>query len=206
MYSGSTQATLTDTNSISILWVNQAKYLCFLYVGHETRELKIADGTSVKMTLNALATNLNEVVVTGYESERIKDIAGSVSIVKPKELLAVPAGQVEQMLQGRVAGLSVITTGEPGSESIIRLHGIGNFGDTKPLYIVDGVQADINSLNPYDIESIQVLKDAGAYAIYGVRGANGVIVATTRKGKIGKPTIAFDFYIGETFPIRRKRF
>ena len=115
----------------------------------------------------------------------------------------MPAGQVEQMLQGRVAGLNVITSGEPGSASNIRLHGIGNFGDVTPLYIVDGVEGNINSLNPYDIESVQVLKDAGAYSIYGVRGANGVIVVTTRKGKSGKTKLTYDFYFGYTKPLEK---
>ena len=114
----------------------------------------------------------------------------------------MPAGQVEQMLQGRVAGFTVITSGMPGSPSNVRIHGIGNFGDVTPLYIIDGVQGDINNLNPDDIASVQVLKDAGAYSIYGVRGANGVIVVTTRSGKPGKTRINYDFYIGTTRPLK----
>ena len=105
------------------------------------------------------------------------------------------------MLQGRAAGLTVITSGEPGGASIVKLHGNGNFGDVTPLYIIDGVQGNINNLNPNDIESLQVLKDAGAYAIYGVRGANGVIVITTRKGKSGKAKINYDFFIGTQRPL-----
>ena len=126
-------------------------------------------------------SNLDEVVVTGYTSQKVKEITGSVAIVKPKELTAVPAGQVENMLQGRVAGLNVVNTGQPGQGAQISLGGYGNFGNTTPLYIIDGVQGDINSLNPNDVESLQVLKDAGSASIYGVRGANGVIVITTKR-------------------------
>jgi TonB-dependent SusC/RagA subfamily outer membrane receptor len=90
----------------------------------------------------------------------------------------------------------------PGGKSNVRIHGIGNFGDVTPLYIIDGVQGDINNLNPEDIESLQVLKDAGAYSIYGVRGANGVIVVTTKSGKEGKTKISYDFYIGRTTPLK----
>src|SRR5204863_4533137 len=104
---------------------------------------------------------------------------------------------------GRVAGLNIITSGEPGTPATIRLHGIGNFGDVTPLYIIDGVQGDVNLINPYDIESLQVLKDAGAYSIYGVRGANGAIIITTKKGKSGKAKISYDFYIGVQQPLKK---
>lgn len=171
------------------------------FVGYVNREVKLVEHVMLNILLTALAIDLDEVLVTGYTSQRVKEITGSVASVKTKDLLAVPAGQVEQMLQGRVAGMNVITSGEPGSNSIIRIHGIGNFGDMTPLYIIDGVQGNINNLNPNDIESLQVLKDAGAYAIYGVRGANGVIVITTRKGKVGKTRVRYDFYIGSTRPL-----
>jgi TonB-linked SusC/RagA family outer membrane protein len=105
------------------------------------------------------------------------------------------------MLQGRAAGLTVITSGEPGAPANIRIHGIGNFGDVRPLYIIDGVQGDINSINPDDIESLQVLKDASAYSIYGVRGANGVIIVTTQKGKSGRTRISYDMYLGWQQPL-----
>ena len=107
------------------------------------------------------------------------------------------------MLQGRVAGLTVINSSVPGAPSQVYLHGIGNFGNVTPLYIIDGVEGSINNLNPYDIESLQVLKDAGAYSIYGVRGANGAIVITTKKGKSGKAKISYDFYIGLQQPLKK---
>jgi TonB-linked SusC/RagA family outer membrane protein len=172
------------------------------YVGYRSRILKIGSEPSVKISLYESVISLDEVVVTGYTAQKVKEITGSVAIVKPKDLTAIPAGQVEQMLQGRVAGLNVITSGQPGSASNVRLHGIGNFGDVTPLYIIDGIEGNINSLNPYDIETLQVLKDAGAYAIYGVRGANGVIVITTRKGKSRQSSINFSLYTGWQTPLK----
>ncbi|HMH33977.1 MAG TPA: SusC/RagA family TonB-linked outer membrane protein [Puia sp.] len=203
---GSSSGTQSDSTGHFSILAKKGDLLVFSFIGYETQSIRIEDDMVLHVLLTALVNNLNEVVVTGYVSEIAKNISGSVAIVKPRDLVAVPAGQVEQMLQGRVAGLTVITSGEPGSESNIRLHGIGNFGDVTPLYIIDGVQGDINSLNPYDIESLQVLKDAGAYSIYGVRGANGVIVITTKKGKTGKPAIAYDAYVGETFPTQGLHF
>ncbi|MEO5582910.1 MAG: TonB-dependent receptor plug domain-containing protein, partial [Saprospiraceae bacterium] len=176
--------------------------LIISFIGYTTQQVIIENETNLKVILITNLVALDEVVIVGYTSQRVKEITGSVAIIKPKDLISVPAGQVEQMLQGRVAGLNVITSGMPGGASNVRLHGIGNFGDVTPLYIIDGVQGDINNLNPNDIESIQVLKDAGAASIYGVRGSNGVIVITTRNGKQGKTRISYDFYIGSTRPLK----
>ena len=173
------------------------------FIGYKPVKLKLTNEKEVSIMLTTVAFNLDEVILTGYTSQKVKEITGSVSTVKPRDLTSVPAGQVEQMLQGRVAGLTVITSGEPGLPATIRLHGIGNFGDVTPLYIIDGTPGNINSINPYDIESLQVLKDAGAYSIYGVRGANGVIVVTTKKGKAGKARISYDFYISTTQPRKK---
>ncbi len=164
--------------------------------GYKPREIQTANKAIINISLEESIVSLDEVVVTGYTTQKVKEITGSVSIVKPKELVAVPAGQVEQMLQGRAAGLTVISSGDPGAPVNIRIHGVGNFGDVAPLYIIDGIPGDLNALNPYDIESLQVLKDAGSYSVYGVRGANGVIVVTTKKGKQGKTRINYDGYVG----------
>jgi TonB-linked SusC/RagA family outer membrane protein len=198
-----TMGTMSGEDGSFSISAKKGDILVFSSVGFKQEKINVENDTIIKISLSLLAANLNEVVVTGYTAQKIKEIAGSVAVVNPKQLIEVPAGQTEQMLQGRVAGLTVITTGEPGSSSNIRIHGIGNFGDVTPLYIIDGVQGDINSLNPYDIESLQVLKDAGAYAIYGVRGSNGVIVVTTKKGKAGKTKINYDFYIGVQEPLHK---
>lgn len=133
-------------------------------------------------------------------SSEKKDITGSVSVVNVRDLKAVPAGSGEQLLQGRASGVNVITSGQPGSGSNIRIRGITSFGNVDPLYIIDGVQGSIRDLNANDIESIQVLKDAGAASIYGVRGSNGVIIVTTKRGKSGKATVTYDAYVGTQRP------
>ncbi|MES1214600.1 MAG: SusC/RagA family TonB-linked outer membrane protein [Bacteroidota bacterium] len=196
--------TLTSSDGGFDIDAGKGDKLEFSFIGYKTTEINVGNEPTINLSLPLLGINLDEVVVTGYTSQRIKEITGSVAIVKTKDLVAVPEGQLEQMLQGRVAGLTVISSGEPGTPVNVRLHGIGNFGDVTPLYIVDGLEMkNINNLNPYDIESIQVLKDAGTYSIYGVRGANGVIVITTKKGKPGKTRISYDFYIGRQIPLKK---
>jgi TonB-linked SusC/RagA family outer membrane protein len=178
--------------------------LTFSMVGYQSLDVNTGGKKTVNIRLSLLAINLDEVIVTGYTYQRIKEVTGSVAVVKPADLIAVPAGQTEQMLQGRVAGLTVLSSGEPGTPVTVRLHGIGNFGNVTPLYIVDGLEMqNINNLNPYDVESLQVLKDAGTYSIYGARGANGVIVITTKKGRQGKTRVSYDFYAGDQLPLKR---
>ena len=172
------------------------------HIGYETKRVRLSDITILNISLSPTAINLDEVLISGYTSQKIKELTGSVSSVKPKDLVAIPAGITEQMLQGRAAGLTVITSGEPGAPANIRIRGMGNFGDVRPLYIIDEVQGDINSINPDDIESLLVLKDASAFSIYGVRGANGVIVVTTKKGKPGKPRITYDMFVGWQQPLQ----
>jgi TonB-dependent SusC/RagA subfamily outer membrane receptor len=174
------------------------------FIGYVLKQIEIGNDVYLNIQLQESVSNLEDVVMVGYIREKIKEITGSVAVVKSNDLTEVPAGQVEQMLQGKVAGLNVITSGEPGAPANTRLHGIGNFGDVTPLYIIDGVQGNINTINPYDIESLQVLKDAGAYAIYGVRGANGVIVVTTKKGHNSKTSISYNGYIGLQEPLHKE--
>jgi TonB-linked SusC/RagA family outer membrane protein len=200
---GSNRNTITDSTGSFSIMIKPGDVLLVSFIGYKSRQIETGNDVIINVALEELIINLNEVVVTGYTTQRVKEITGSVAVVKPKDLTAIPAGQVEQMLQGRVAGLNVITSGQPGAASNVRLHGIGNFGDVTPLYIIDGVQGNINNLNPNDIESMQVLKDAGAYAIYGVRGANGVIIITTRNGKNGKTKISYDFYMGSQQPLKK---
>src|SRR6266542_1739159 len=147
------RATTTEANGHFRIAAKTGDILIVSYVGYRTKEIKLDNETSLKISLYESIANLDEIIVTGYTSQKIKEITGSVSVVKPKELVAVPAGQVEQMLQGRVAGLTVITSGEPGAQSQVYLHGAGNFGNVTPLYIIDGVGGNINSLNLYDIDS-----------------------------------------------------
>jgi len=145
---------------------------------------------------------LNEVIVTGYSVTNKKESTAAASTVKAKDLQISPSGNVEQMLQGRVAGVTLITNGQPGTNSIIRVRGFGAFGGNEPLYVVDGVPVgSTDFLSPDDIESTTVLKDAAAASIYGARAANGVIVYTTKRGARNKGlTITYDGLYGATDP------
>lgn len=196
------RGTVSNSEGYFSIAADKGNLLTLSYVGYQSKEITVASDSLLQISLLPAATNLDEIVVTGYQSEKVKEITGSVSIVKPKELVAVPAAQVEPMLQGRVAGMNVITQALPGAETLISIHGYGNFGDVRPLYIIDGIPGNINDLNPYDIESLQVLKDAGSAAIYGVRGANGVIIITTRKGKPGKLNLQYENYFGLQLPLK----
>lgn len=167
-------------------------------VGFTTKEVDGSAG-NVSVTLVETTSSLDEIVVTGYTAQRKKEITGAVSVVNVKELRQVPAGTGEEALQGRASGVNVITSGQPGAASEIRIRGITNFGNNQPLVIIDGVQASLTDINTADVESIQVLKD-GSAAIYGVRGANGVIIVTSKKGRSGKATVTYDGYYGITTP------
>jgi TonB-linked SusC/RagA family outer membrane protein len=199
---GTNRVTLTASDGSFAIDAKNGDVLAISFVGMKTQTVTVGNQASVSVGMASTATNLEEVVVTGYTAQKVKEITGSVAIVKPKDLTSVPAGQTEEMLQGRVAGLNVINTGQPGEGAQISLAGYGNFGNTHPLYIIDGVEGDLNALNPADIESLQVLKDAGSYSIYGVRGASGVIVVTTKKGRAGRPIVTYDSYFGTQRPLK----
>ncbi len=141
-------------------------------------------------------------MVTGYTSQKKKDITGSVSVVNVTSLKQIPTGSPEQALQGQAAGVTVLTSGAPGGATNIRVRGITSVGSTAPLVIIDGTQGSLSNLNVNDIESIQVLKDAGAAAIYGVRGSNGVVIVTTKKGRSGKVKLNYDAYYGVQVPFK----
>ena len=174
-------------------------------VGFANQTVSVA-GTqsSIKVSLTEESSQLNEIVVTGYTAQKRKEITGNVSVVSVKDMKAVPSGSAEQMLQGQAAGVTIIGSGSPGEGSTVFIRGITSFGNATPLVIVDGVQSapgDLGSfrnLSANDIESVQVLKD-GQAAIYGARGAAGVIIVTTKRGK-GKATITYDSYTGIQVP------
>ncbi len=150
---GSGTGTTTDDRGLFSIFAKAGDVLVFSFVGYNSKQVTIGAEYNLTVSLTETPVNLDEVIVTGYTAQKIKEITGSIASVKPEDLTAVPAGQAEQMLQGRVAGLTVITSGMPGSPSNVFIHGIGNFGNVTPLYIIDGVQGDINLLNPQDIES-----------------------------------------------------
>jgi TonB-linked SusC/RagA family outer membrane protein len=148
---------------------------------------------------------LGEVIVTGYSSQRKRDITGAVSVVNSEELNQISATSFTQKLEGRASGLTISTSGEPGEGTSVRIRGISSFLNNDPLYIIDGVpvqDAFNTGFNPNDIESIQVLKDASAASIYGSRANNGVIIITTKKGKAGKVRVSYDAYAGIANPVK----
>lgn len=199
---GTASGTATDANGqyrISVPGGNSV--LVFSFVGYTTREITVGSQSTLDVSMALDVQALSEVVVIGYGTQEKKDITGSVGIVKAKDLVEVPVGNVANQLQGRVAGVTVINNGQPGSAPVINIRGFGGFAGNDPLYVVDGVQTlDISTLNPNDVESISVLKDAGAASIYGTRAGNGVIVITTKRGQQGKVKVTYDAFYGSQDP------
>ncbi len=201
---GTTTGTVTDLDGNFILNAKAGDVLQVVYTGFVAQDITVGDDLMVTVNLEQGAL-LDEVIVTGYSTQRKKDLTGAVSVVKAKDLVAVPTGNFIGALEGRAAGVSIGTSGEPGSSVSVRIRGISTFGDNNPLYIIDGVPrrgAYQNAINPNDIESIQVLKDASAASIYGSRAGNGVIIITTKKGKSGTPKVTYDASYGIQNPAK----
>ena len=196
---GTTTGTTTDGNGAYSITVktNNAE-LVFSSVGYVSKTTSVANRSTINIVLDEDVSQLSEIVVTGYTSQRKKDITGAVSVVSAKELTAVPAASVTQMLQGRASGVTVGNDNSPGGGTMVRVRGFGSTNNNSPLYVIDGVptQGTLNQINPNDIESMQVLKDASAASIYGARAANGVVIITTKRGGEGEPKINFDMYTG----------
>ncbi len=204
---GTTKGVTTDADGgYTITVPGKESVLVFSFVGFVRQEVKVGNRSSISVNLTSDATSLQEVVVTGYAAQQRKDITGSVSVVDVKEMKKLPAGNIADQLQGRIAGVQVSSSGDPGSAAFIRVRGIGSFNQNEPLYVIDGVpvqnESNLNFLNPNDIESIQVLKDAASASIYGSRAANGVIVVTTKKGKAGVSKISLDIWSGVSSPAK----
>lgn len=197
----STVGTTTDLDgnfSLEVEDVNNT-ILVVSYIGYGTKEIELAGRTNLTITLTEGQQLVDEVVVVGYGTQKKSDLTGSISSVKSEEITRIPTGNVAQALQGKVAGVQVTpSSGAPGASAIVRIRGIGTFNNANPLFVVDGMLLDdIDFLSPNDIESIEVLKDASATAIYGSRGANGVIIVTTKKGsKLDKGRITAEAYYG----------
>jgi TonB-dependent starch-binding outer membrane protein SusC len=200
---GTSSGTATDaTGQYKLTVAGNDAVLVFTFIGYTNKEVSVGSQSTVDVQMDFDAQTLTELVVTGYSVDKRRELTGSVSTVKPKDLTFAPSGNVEQMMQGRVAGVTVITNGQPGTNSQIRVRGFGAFGGNQPLYIVDGVPTDnVVFLNPDDIETMTVLKDAASASIYGARAASGVIVYTTKKGKKGqKMSVTYDNMYGVTTP------
>ncbi|ACT94494.1 SusC/RagA family TonB-linked outer membrane protein [Dyadobacter fermentans] len=200
---GTAVGTVTDADgSYAIDVKGTDAVLVFSSIGLIKKEVTVGNQSTINVSLEDDIKNLSEVVVTGYAAQRKKDITGAVTVINPKELTSVPTASVTQMLQGRASGVTVGNDNSPGGGTMVRIRGFGSINNNSPLYVIDGVptQGTLNQINPNDIESMQVLKDASAASIYGARAANGVVIITTKKGKTGAPNITFDFYTGTQRP------
>lgn len=198
---GTTTGTQTDFDGLYTLnSVPSDGTLVISYIGFTAQEIPINGQTTINVSLQEDAQTLDEVVVVGYGTQKKADLTGSIATVKSEEITRTPSGAAMQSLQGKVAGLQVVSSGEPGAGPTIRVRGIGSYvgGASGPLYVVDGTFFDdIDFLNNEDIETISILKDASASAIYGVRAANGVVLIETKSGKANqKPQITYSGYQG----------
>src|SRR5665648_107755 len=200
---GTTVGSITDVDGkFTFLVPADAEVLTVSYIGMKTQDITIGNQTNFKITLLADVLGIDEVVVVGYGTQQKKTLTGAVSTVDESELRSVPAASAAAKLQGRVSGVTITNDNTPGGESMVRIRGIGSVNNNDPLYIIDGVPTTggLSKINPNDIESISVLKDASSSAIYGVRAANGVILITTKRGKSGKAKLRFDARFGIQAP------
>ena len=221
---GTTAGTITDVNGDYSIEADQGDILIFSYVGYQTNEVIVGTSNTINISMVTDVTALSEVVVVGYGTQQRRDITGSIASISARQIKDIPVVSFENAIQGQLAGVQVAeTSGEPGAGPSIRVRGLGSItAGNEPLYVIDGfpvsknvdvgVQGDLfrrraafrpppsnplATLNPNDIESIEVLKDASAAAIYGSRGSNGVILISTKKGRRdGKPVVSFDTYWG----------
>ncbi|MEP6684036.1 MAG: TonB-dependent receptor, partial [Parafilimonas sp.] len=193
----SSAATNSD-GSFTLNISNSNATLVLSSVGYADKEVDVNNETSFNVVLSISVANLGDVVVVGYGSQRKKDITGSVASVSTKNFNSMPIANAGEGIEGRASGVQVIASGAPGSNVTFRIRGTGTINDASPLIVVDGVPTDapLNNINPNDIASIDILKDASASAIYGSRGANGVVLITTKKGASGQGHLSFDFYTG----------
>lgn len=195
---GSKVRTTTDANGKYTIKANAGQTLVYSYIGYKRVEKKVT-GSTMNVELESIDNTLNEAVVIGYGTVRKADLAGAVAVMDNKQFKDQPITQVSDALQGRVAGVQVLSDGTPGGDIKIRVRGSSSINKSnEPLYVVDGIvrESGLEGINPEDIQSLQVLKDASSTAIYGARGANGVVLVQTKSGKAGQTQVVFDASVG----------
>src|SRR5882762_692593 len=193
---GTNNGAVTDANGkYAITTSSGDAILVFSFIGYTTQEVSIANRTTIDMSMKLDLTTLEEVVVVGYGTQEKRDVTGATATVKADEIIKRPITRVEQALQGTTPGVVVSSSsGQPGNPLSVRIRGSNSItGSNEPLYVIDGyIGGNIETINPNDIESLEILKDASATAIYGSRGSNGVVIITTKTGKEGKARIDFN--------------
>ena len=201
---GASRGTVTDFEGNYSLELQAGDtHLIYSFIGYKANTQEIGSRSVIDVVMEPDVEQLEEIVVVGYGVQRKSDVTGAVASVRGSDLTKIPAANPMQALQGKVAGLQVSSgSGQPGASPVVRIRGVGTFNDSSPIYVVDGViLSDISFLNSSDIQSMEVLKDASATAIYGSRGANGVIIITTKQGKIG--TEATTFNVNTEFSVQQ---
>jgi TonB-dependent starch-binding outer membrane protein SusC len=203
---GTAKGTTTDINGAFTLSVESSEsILVFSFIGFAPKEVVVGNQTALKVSLDEDITSLDEIVVVGYGELKKNDLTGAVTSVETKKITQLGTVDVNQALQGKVAGVQITPqSGAPGTPARVRIRGVGTINNSDPLYVVDGYPTNnIDFISPTDIETMEVLKDASATAIYGNRGANGVILITTKKGKSGAPVFNFTAYTGVQNPWKK---
>ncbi|WP_420151019.1 SusC/RagA family TonB-linked outer membrane protein [Spirosoma sp.] len=202
---GTATGTVTDASGVYSVQADENATLVFSSIGFQSQEVAVGGRTTIDVVLQEDARALNEVVVVGYGTQRKIDVTGAIAQVKGDELIKQPVLSATQALQSKVAGVQIINSGAPGQAPVVRIRGTGTLlGGADPLYVVDGIiTEDIRNINTSDITSVDILKDASATAIYGVRAANGVVLITTKRGKSGAPQVSYDGYVGIRTPTNR---
>ncbi|WP_019948779.1 SusC/RagA family TonB-linked outer membrane protein [Hymenobacter aerophilus] len=199
---GTSNGTSTGPDGEFTLTVPDNATLLFSFIGYKSQEVAVGGRSTISLAMAPDAAALDEVVVTGYQSQKKADLTGAVSVVKVEQIRDMASNDVTRNLQGRVPGVNITTDGAPGSAATVRIRGIGTLGNNDPLYVIDGIptKEGINQINQNDIESIQVLKDASAASIYGSRAGNGVIIITTKKAKKGATRVDFSTFFSVQQP------
>lgn len=183
--------------NFSIDNISDSDTLVFSYIGMYTQNILVGSETKFEVALLASAESLDEIIVVGYGSQSRAEVTGAISVVGAEAMEALPVTNAESALQGRASGVTVASSGVPGSSPSVLIRGLGSIGNNSPLYVIDGViTGNLSGISPNDIESISVLKDASTTAVYGAQGSSGVILVTTKKGKNGKSKLDFNTYAG----------
>ena len=196
--------TITDFEGNFTIDANEGQTLLVSYIGYVTKKVKVGAASHYAITLDEDKASLDEVVVIGYGVQKKKLVTGATVQVKGDDIAKLNTTNPLQALQGQTPGMTIISeSGQPGEGLKVNIRGLGTTGSSGPLYIIDGVRGDIATVNPADIESIDVLKDAASAAIYGSQSANGVVLVTTKNGKEGRSVVSFDGYFGWQYAPRK---